>query len=141
MILVIMCSGDASSGDDGDAPSFARVLSDRDGRSIDQLFETIADRRSRLVLSYFDSASVDAAELDDLVEYVAEREVASSSVDADAADEEYCRRVAISLHHNHLPKLSDDAFVDYDPRSKTVRYWGGDRVSACLKLYEAVRDD
>jgi len=140
-----MCN-DAPGGGDDDSPSFSSSPSDTDEWCIDRLFETIADRRSRYVLSYFESASVDAVELDRLVDYVVTRE-AEESPDGEASrsdestvedDERHRQRVAVALHHKHLPKLAEEAFVDYDPRSKTVRYWGGDRVSACLELYETV---
>ncbi|WP_135854142.1 DUF7344 domain-containing protein [Halorussus salinus] len=153
-----MCD-DASSGSDDDSPPFSSSLSDSDEWCIDRLFETIADRRSRYVLSFFDSASVDAVELDRLVDYVTEREAEESpdgeaSPDSEAPsdgeastgdssaveNERHRQRVAIALHHKHLPKLAEEAFVDYDSRTKTVRYWGGDRVSACLELYEAAED-
>ena len=32
--------------------------------------------------------------------------------------------IAITLHHSTLPKLADTDLLDYDPRSKTVRYCG-----------------
>jgi len=34
------------------------------------------------------------------------------------------RRLAIDLHHRHLPKLDEAGLIEYDPRSNTVRYWG-----------------
>lgn len=32
-------------------------------------------------------------------------------------------RAEVVLHHNHLPKLDDGGFVDYDPRQGDVRLW------------------
>jgi hypothetical protein len=123
-----------------DSPSFAIDCSNTDETLVDTLFATIGDRRSRLVLAYFDSSSVDVAELDALVDYVVERETeASACEDLDA--DEHRERVAIALHHNHLPKLAENAFVEYDSRSKAVRYRGGDVVSAGLELYEEVEED
>lgn len=37
-----------------------------------------------------------------------------------AADEESIERVAITLHHTHLPKMAEMGVVDYDPESRTV---------------------
>jgi len=45
----------------------------------------------------------------------------------------------VDLHHNQLPKLAEATIVDYDPRSKTVRNWGDERVRTCLELFETVR--
>jgi len=152
LLTTNMCD-DVPHGSDDDSSSFSSSLSDRDEWCIDRLFETIADKRSRYVLSYFDSKSVDATELDRLVDYVVTREVEESpdcetsgqsetSRDESAVegDERHRRRVAVALHHKHLPKLDEATVVDYDPRSKTVRYLGGDRVSAGLELYEAFED-
>jgi hypothetical protein len=45
----------------------------------------------------------------------------------------------VDLHHNHLPRLADAGVVDYDPRSKTIRTWGDDRVETCLELFEIAK--
>ena len=97
--------------------------------SLDTLFEILSKRRCRLVLSHLEAASVDVVELDDLVDHVVERE-AAAGVAADTDD--HRRQVAMALHHRHLPRLSVTALLDYDARSKTVRYWGDDRVAAYL---------
>lgn len=76
---------------------------------------------------------MNVVELDDLVNSIVEREV-EAGVASDT--EEHRRHVAIALHHKHLPKLADVAVIDYDARSKTVRYWGDDRIEACLELTE-----
>nr|WP_139328936.1 hypothetical protein [Haladaptatus litoreus] len=31
-------------------------------------------------------------------------------------------RIAIALHHSHLPKLADFGIIEYDMESKTTRY-------------------
>lgn len=59
------------------------------------------------------SAPVD---VEDLAAAVAERE-------ADGADESTVRRVTVSLHHLHLPKMAEAGVVDYDP--------GAARVESC----------
>jgi acyl-coenzyme A thioesterase PaaI-like protein len=53
--------------------------------------------------------------LNDLAVAVAERE-ASESVPPD----ELVERVAITLHHNHLPKMEEFGVVDYDPNEHLV---------------------
>lgn len=132
---------DASDGgDDGDddgPPSLNIGALDGDSYATDTLFEAMSNQRARYVLSYIDSVSVDVLDLEDLADGVAEWEVEAGLAD----DPEECRRrVAVDLHHNHLPKLADAAIVDYDPRSKTVRNWGDDRVETCLELFERVKN-
>lgn len=53
-------------------------------------------------------------ELDDLARAVATRE------DDAATTEEAVRRVAVALHHNHLPRMADMGVVDYDPERQRV---------------------
>ena len=120
--------------DDNSPSSFDAGGSSDDPRSIDDLFDTIAKRRARYALSHLESVSVNVVELDDLVDDVTEREVETGSA---VESEEHRRRVAIALHHNHLPKLAEAAVIDYDPRTKTVRYWGDDRISECLELFDS----
>lgn len=42
-------------------------------------------------------------------------------------EEDSKRRFDIRLHHNILPKMEDNGFVEYDRRSNTVRYRGDER--------------
>ena len=129
-------TNDASDGgDDGSSsPDFTPL--DGDSHATDTLFKAMGDRRARHVLSYLDAASSEVLTLEDIADAVAEWEAeAGAATDA----EDHRRRVAIDLHHNHLPKLDEAAIVDYDPRSKMVRNWGDDRVETCLELYEAAK--
>ena len=127
---------DASDGGDDAPPSPNFGTLGGDSYVTEILFKAMANQRARYVLSYIDSASVDVLDLEDLADGVAQREV-----DAGAATdvEDRRQRVAVDLHHNYLPKLADAAIVDYDPRSKTVRNWGDDRVETCLELFEAAK--
>lgn len=116
-----------------DSPSFGCGPPDGDGRSLDALFTALANRRARFALAHLESVSVDVVTLDDLVECVAEREV-EAGVATDCEDVR--EQVAVELHHNRLPKLDEATVIDYDPRSRTIRYWGDDRARACLGLIE-----
>lgn len=64
----------------------------------------------------------DSVHLRDLAAAVAEREDGPASPDGGVVD-----RVAVSLHHVHLPKLSDHDLVDYD-RETNVASRGGRSV-------------
>lgn len=66
---------------------------------------------SQAVLEYFQQESAGVASLDELEQYVRDRD------DVDPGDSE----VAIRLHHSTLPKLADFGFVEYDAESTTVR--------------------
>lgn len=134
-LILVEMPEDATNGDgdDGSSP-LPPDPSDESLRSIDVLFDVLSDRRSRLVLSHLETVSVSVMDLDELAEHVAESEAESEAV---PDSEEHCERVATSLHHKCLPKLDEEAVLDYDPRTNTVRYWGDDRVTACLELIES----
>ncbi|NHN61449.1 MULTISPECIES: hypothetical protein [Halorussus] len=147
---------DTSDGGDEETPApFDADSAEGSGRPIGDLFETVSDRRARYVLAHLESLSVDVVDLEDVAEYVAQRERAAEretesnpsddSVGQGSGDdagsgvdvERHCHRVAVALHHNHLPKLDAVAVLDYDPRSRTLRYWGDVRVATVLDLLEA----
>lgn len=128
---------DASDEGDDTPPSLDIGALDGDSYAKDILFKAMANQRAYYTLSYLSSVSVDVLELEDLADGVAEWEVEAGMADD---IEERRRRVAIDLHHNHLPKLAEAAIVDYDPRSKTVKNWGDDRVETCLELFESADD-
>lgn len=104
---------------------------------MEDIVEAMADPRSRCIVSHFESVSVDVVELDDLVDSVVEMEAEAAGEPTGAGDrEDHRQRVAVALHHSRLPKLDEAALVDYDPRSKTVRYWGDDRLATVLDMFE-----
>lgn len=46
--------------------------------------------------------------------------VGTREVEAGVPDTEYVERVAITLHHNHLPSMDQLGFIDYDPATKRI---------------------
>lgn len=101
--------------------------------STDVLFSLLADRLTREVLSYLETQSATAVEFDDIVDGVVEQEVeAGFTSDPDERRDQ----IAIMLHHKQLPRLDDVAIVDYDPRTRTVRYWGDERLEAYLAQFD-----
>ncbi len=93
---------------------------------LDELFRVLADGQRRRLLAYLDRTEDDVAAFSELVEHAADESVAVSNEDRE--------RVAVNLHHNHLPKLEDANLVEYDPRSETVRYRGGPVVNEWVEL-------
>lgn len=92
---------------------------------LDALFEVLADRERRCILECLEENDDDIAAFSDLIERVADSE--------DPTDAER-ERIAVSLHHTHLPKLADADLVEYDTRSETVRYRGGSVVGDWIDL-------
>ena len=95
---------------------------------IDEAFRSLASERRRAVLSFFHRSPEEVASVDDLVDHVAAR-----------SDEER-EHVAIGLHHVTLPKLGESGLVEYDSRSRTVRYRGDPMVETLLEAAIAIED-
>ncbi|WP_132058675.1 DUF7344 domain-containing protein [Halorussus amylolyticus] len=131
-------AGSGSRSEDDEDPSRETIPKPPDDPhlSLDTLFEMLSKPRCRLTLAYLEDMSGKTVELDDIVAYVTEHETEEKRGDTDP--EQHRQQVAATLHHQHLPRLSDAAILDYDPRSKSVRYWGNDRVAAYL---ERIRSD
>jgi DNA-binding transcriptional ArsR family regulator len=122
-------------GGEGATPDDSSSLRDRTIPEIDldALFEVLADAQRRQILAYLDATDDDVAAYSDLIEHVADDSAEASTDDRD--------RIAVGLHHNHLPKLADAGVVEYDSRSETVRYRGGPVVSEWLDLVRSYDSD
>lgn len=103
---------------------------DRDS-AIDATLRALADEHRRLTIRYLMETPEGTASFDGLRDHV----TAHSSIDTDSRD------VAIRLHHVHLPLLADTDIVEYDPRSKTVRYREDPLVEGMLSSIEEVSDN
>ncbi|PSQ45116.1 hypothetical protein BRD15_12555 [Halobacteriales archaeon SW_6_65_15] len=88
-------------GGEGATPDDSSSLRDRTIPEIDldALFEVLADAQRRQILAYLDATDDDVAAYSDLIEHVADDSAEASTDDRD--------RIAVGLHHNHLPKLAD----------------------------------
>lgn len=74
----------------------------------------LASDRRRLALDILTGKTA-PVELEELAVGIAAREGGS-----DAVDEETVERVAITLHHVHLPKMVDLGVLDYDPKTNRI---------------------
>ena len=85
-----------------------------------ELLSVLANQHCRFVVRYFRDASEDDASVEEL---------STTFVRENDGDED---QAALHLHHTALPKLSDVGVVDYDARSKTVRYHGHSELEDVL---------
>jgi len=104
-------------------PSDPGASSPSDARQ-DELFRALANGRRRLVLRQLATTDGDVASVDDLVDEIVAR--ADLPVDRE--------RVAVALHHGALPHLDEAGLVEYDARSRTVRYRETPQVERALHL-------
>ncbi|PSQ15272.1 hypothetical protein BRD00_14955 [Halobacteriales archaeon QS_8_69_26] len=82
----------------------------------DELHDALANARRRRLLSYLMARSDEAIPFDEVVDAVCGREWPG---DGAATHRE---RVAVDLHHVHLPMLADLGVVTLDPAAETVEY-------------------
>lgn len=78
--------------------------------------ELLAVRRRRLAVDVLEGR-VESLDLDAIAREVAVRE------DADPPPETV-ERIAIELHHNHLPRLDEYGLVGYEPKARLVHATG-----------------
>ncbi|WP_428222012.1 DUF7344 domain-containing protein [Halorientalis brevis] len=85
----------------------------------------LADVDRRRICLYLMRSDQTVVTVDDLVEILADED----------DDQE---RLAIDLHHRHLPKLADAGIVEYDARSNTTRYWGQPTVEKWAEHVQSI---
>lgn len=77
--------------------------------------------RERIVLSILDDRGDSMPESEISLSELAGRVAARArDVGIEALDDEVCHRVEVSLHHTHLPKLTDADLITYDAEHRTV---------------------
>lgn len=99
----------------------------------DHFFAVLANQRRRCVLAYLSNESSNSATMQELVEEIAAREHSSK---AESPDE-----IEITLFHHHLPKLANIGLIEFDKRTKTIRYRNDPRVESLLTYLDEYRLD
>ncbi|QLG29930.1 hypothetical protein HUG10_20210 (plasmid) [Halorarum halophilum] len=87
---------------------------------LDELLTVLADQYRRVVLSYFQNTSADAATVDALAS------------DLYTGGEENVDWLTVQLHHSTLPLLESVGAVEYDQQSGSVRYHGHAELETLL---------
>lgn len=81
----------------------------------------------REVLQFFADRSSRQAGLDQLIEHLTERRAAGEPpMERD--------RIALQLHHVHLPKLADIGVIEYDSDTDNLRYHPDDDLERYLEI-------
>lgn len=101
---------------------------------VDLLFDSLTSPRRRFVLVRLQNAS-QALGLTELAE-----EIACWELDTPCADvsEDTLEAIVVSLHHVHLPKLTDAGLVAYDREHSTVDTTDGGEELASLECLPRV---
>ena len=105
--------------------------------TLEAVLSCLTSPRRRSLLYYLQEH--ETATVDELARQMVARE--TEQPPEDVPPEQY-ERALLMLHHHHLPALADALFVDYDPRSKTVRYSNPPAaLDAFLRLAAEIEDD
>ena len=102
-------------------------------KSTDRTLAALANHHRRASLHYLSEESSDVVSTEDVTEGCLDSERGSTLEDT-LPDEALWNE----LHHIHLPMLDEAGIVDYDKRSKTLRYRGSDEVEAALRSIEDI---
>jgi len=87
-----------------------------DTSAMSRLLASLSSESRRLIVAYFMDGDTAIASVADLAEHV--------HAELDDANSDSLEQVTIQLHHVDLPKLAATSVLDYDPRTRTVRYHG-----------------
>lgn len=85
----------------------------------DEYHRLLSSERRRTVLDVLAEQPMPVG-LEAVAAAVAEREA-----DADAPVEDAIDRVAVTLHHNHLPRMADAGVLEYEPSARSVGSFQG----------------
>lgn len=121
---------------DDETPDEQRHSTDLEsGLSVDAMLNLLAHAYRRGLLQYFVDSTNDISTLDEVTTRLVARERKRTD-DRPTRD-----RVETELVHVHLPKLSSAGILEYDSRSREIRYRRHDRLESLLvQLLEWMRD-
>lgn len=94
-----------------------RRKSDGETPSLREIFECLTSLQRRLTLYYLQDH--ESAEVDELATHIAAQE---AGCPPEEVPSDRCNQIKTHLVHTHLPKLADAHCIEYDHRSKTIRY-------------------
>lgn len=101
-----------------------------DPLSLDAILSLLANDRRRDVLAYLAETDDDVTSIEDLVAHLVRVEGERTGKLPSHEN------VEATLLNVHIPKLADATIVEYDERSRQLRYWPNERLEHWLALVE-----
>jgi len=90
---------------------------------INQRFALLDQYERRCIIYFLQGTETDHVSISDLITHLQRQDPTPDEHD----------KLAIALHHSHLPKLGTIDTFDFDSRSETVRYDGDELLEALLE--------
>lgn len=97
-------------------------IGEADDLTRDRAFDLLRNQQRRSVLETLHAIDETVMTTEELADRVLAR-------DSDADDRD---QVLTRLYHQTLPRLADDGVIDFDSRTDTVRYDGGELIDTLL---------
>lgn len=119
--------GDAESSNDYNSPTDASRTEKRTaGVSPDTIHDLLSSGRRRHLISYLLERQDETVGVDEVIDWITREER------PDPGSIGHRERVAIDLHHVHIPKLADAGVIEHDPVAETIRYDGPEALATLL---------
>lgn len=103
--------------------------------SLNAMLELLTHHHRRELLRFLTDAPDHATDIDDVVTHLIEKD--SEWTGARPAHNE----IEAQLYHVHLPKLTEAGVIEYDARSKELRYRDHDRLEALLDSLQSFKKE
>lgn len=91
--------------------------------NLDDILNLLSDHYRRQTVRVLRGTPESEVEFDELIDGI----IQESRIEGQKAD-----RIAVQLHHKHLPMLADQGLIAYDPDARIVRYSPDQQVEAVM---------
>lgn len=130
--------GDAESSNGYKSPTDASITDQSTPEiSPDTIHDLLSSARRRRLISYLLERQDETVALDDVIDWLTREE------HPDPGPIAHRERVAIDIHHVHIPKLANAGVIQHDPVAETIRYEGPEALATLLAAtneFEATED-
>lgn len=130
--------GDAESSNGYESPTDASITDQSTAAiSPDTIHDLLSSARRRHLISYLLERQDETVAVDDVIDWLTREE------HPDRGPIAHRERVAIDIHHVHIPKLANAGVIEHDPVAETIRYDGPEALASLLaatKEFEATEE-
>lgn len=100
--------------------------------STNAVLDVLAHHHRREILKVLINSDTNTVEFDEIIPQICSRE--TSRVGSYPSR----NQISTEFHHVHLPKLTDAGVVEYDSRTKELRYWEHEGIEKTLEHVQSL---